>query len=578
MVSVVIDGNRAVATGKMGNALLAVSVKMEGQKKWLKAGGFSFQPTNLNIKLFRETFPEAVFDDKRDVARKFDPSGLPLPPQAFGAVIQGGRLGVGSGEPTVRAVYASRTQPYGVFQTTATEKCLSVDAAALFMEQGTGKSKVTIDVFGTRWCNNQIDAVLIIALNGVHNQWIDEAIPAHLGSMVPCRMLAWNKKPIPDILFKKDKLAVFTINFDAVRTPDGKREIAKFMEFFGHTRVMIVVDESQEIKNDQAVRSIEIVALGDPCRYKMILTGTPIAKELTDEWSQFKFLDKSIIGHEYKTAFRAQYCVMHPKFKDKVIGSKNVEQFYELVEPHTYRITKEEGLDLPPKVYDQFLFELHPEQRKLYNKMRDELRVQLETGEMSSVKNAAVALMRLQQITCGYLALDKEDPDEATVFRELPWNPRLDALKQVRKSRLGKSVIWARFNKDIENILRVLGSGAVDYYGKTNDDQRIRNKAAFINDDRITDFVSNPAAGGTGVDGLQKVGRTAIYYSNSFNAIQRWQSEDRTHRIGMGGTCTYIDLVARNTVDSKILKNLQSKKDLSNLVLDDIRMMLEDQE
>jgi SNF2 family DNA or RNA helicase len=168
--------------------------------------------------------------------------------------------------------------------------------------------------------------------------------------------------------------------------------------------------------------------------------------------------------------------------------------------------------------------------------------------------------------------LDKDDPDEATKFEYLP-NPRMKALKDVLRARIGKKVIWCRFTKDIELGMREFND-AVSYYGGNGRDERSENKQQFINNKHVQNMFSNPAVGGTGVDGLQKVARTAIYYSNSYNSVQRWQSEDRIDRIGMGeGSSTYIDLVARDTVDLPILRNLRKKKQLSDLVLDDIRQL-----
>lgn len=570
-MKLVIEGNSAKLASPIPARIVQCASQMEGRKYWLQSGGFSFEPTHHNLDLFRSVFPDAEIEDQRETfAMHALATGLG----------QAGQKDPSLGGPTSEITYQSLTQPYGKFQDEATAHSLQHPFAAIFMEQGTGKSKVAIDVAGTRWCNWQITGMIVIAFNGVHIQWIEEAVPQHLGAMVPRRTWAYRPgKKLPDWMKQRDKLAILTINFESVPTKAGAALIRDFINAHAG-RVMSVVDESQRIKNAEAKSSMEIVDLGRYCLFRMILTGTPIAKELTDEWAQFKYLDDSILGHKYKVTFRSQFCVTRKvPHGEIVVGHKNVELFYSKVAPYCFRVTKADVLDLPPKVYDNFTFELHPTQRRLYDDMKRTFIAQLDSGEVSTVRNAAVLVMRLQQITCGYLALDKDDPDEATRFEILP-NPRLDALKQVLRSRLGKAVIWCRFTRDIENVMETYGSEAVSYYGDTGSVERIEAKRSFIDPNTaITKFVSNPAAGGTGVDGLQKVARTAIYYSNSFNSIHRWQSEDRTHRIGMGGTCTYIDLIARNTVDRAILANLRNKKALSDLVLDDIRkMLIEDEE
>lgn len=565
-MKIVVEGRKAHIPAPIPAKVVGIATRLEGRKSWLKAGGgFNFEPTHFNLDLFRTAFPGVEIEDNRT---KTSALLARMGQESLRSIRMGG--------PTGDLVYASRTQPYGDFQRIATEKGLETDFYALLMEQGLGKSKVTVDIAGTRWCRHQITGVLIIALNGVHHQWIEEAFPDHLGEMVPWRGWAYRPgKKMPEWLFKKDKLAVFTINFDSVHTKEGAKMIEAFHVMHGG-RILGVVDEGQKIKNPDAKRSIEIFELAPYCLYRMDLTGTPIAKNLIDLWSQFKFLDPRALGYSYKSSFNAEFSVMMPKMHGVVLRSKNEEKFYSIIEPYCYRVTKAEALPgMPPKVYDKFTFELHPDQRKVYDKLRNEFRVEFDKGKVTTIKAAISLIVRLQQITCGYLALDKDDPDDATEFMELP-NPRMDALKQVMRSRLGKKIVWCRFRRDIENGLRAFNNG-VSYYGGDGRDEKRENKLHFINDPDCDNLWSNPASAGAGVDGLQ-IARTAIYYSQSHNAIDRWQSEDRIDRIGMGdGASYYCDLVARNTVDVGILRNHKKKKELSDLILDDIRMLLDDE-
>lgn len=557
--SLKIETKRALLLPPLPPGLMRIVPKLEGRKNFPKTGGFVFEPTHFNLDLFRATFPDVPVEDGRK-----GPGGG-----------QKQAIGVRSGPGSTGTTYVSKTTPYGDFQTRATLKGLATPFYGLFMEQGTGKSKVAIDIAGHRWCAGEITGVLIIAFNGVHGQWVEEAIPDHLGEMVPRTTYAYvggKKGRLPDNILSTDKLAFFTINFEAVWRKDGMKAVMEFLEAH-EGRVMGIVDEGQRIKNPEAKSTLEIVELAPYCAYRLDLTGTPIAKDLTDIYSQFRWLDPRILGYRYTSTFRADYCLINPKFRT-VYGSKNEDKLWEKISPYIFRVTKEEELDLPPKVYDSFVFELHPEQRKLYDSLRTEFITELSSGKIVTVKNALTLILRLQQITNGFIALNKENPEDETQLELLPWNPRMDALKQVIRSRLGKKVIWCRFTKDIELGMQQYNN-AVSYYGGNGKDEKIENKKAYIFNPDIEEMFSNPSAGGTGVDGLQKVTRTAIYYSNSFNSIHRWQSEDRTHRIGMGETCTYIDLIAHNTVDRKILRRLQKNKAMSDYVLDEIRQMLE---
>jgi superfamily II DNA/RNA helicase len=130
----------------------------------------------------------------------------------------------------------------------------------------------------------------------------------------------------------------------------------------------------------------------------------------------------------------------------------------------------------------------------------------------------------------------------------------------------------------VQSVLALLGEKAVHYYGKTDDRQRTVNKQRFIQDSSVQYMVSTAAAGGVGIDGYQKVCNSNIYYSNSFNAIHRWQSEDRTNRTGLVFESTlYIDLICRSGIDRKLLSNLRGKRDLSSLMLDEIRSFVKDE-
>jgi hypothetical protein len=179
-----------------------------------------------------------------------------------------------------------------------------------------------------------------------------------------------------------------------------------------------------------------------------------------------------------------------------------------------------------------------------------------------------VALMRIQQISNGYAV------DENSNVHFLDANPRLDALLDLRRQIEGKCVIWCRFKEDIRIVARAINSG-VTYYGDTSDADRAAAKIAFINDPHVTDFIATPATAGKGQDGLQTVCSVGIYYSNSFNAIHRWQSEDRIDRMGMIGSSRHFDLIGRGSADRGILLNLKRKRDISSLALDDLKQLME---
>ena len=458
---------------------------------------------------------------------------------------------------------------------------------AIFSEPGTGKTKTLLDIVSYRWHRGALTGVLVFSSpKGVHAQWVEEQIPLHVWGNVPYRAAFWNGRKAPIWIEHNDgdDLRIFSTNIDSLNSDKAYQLLEKFCHIHRGS-LMIVVDESDSIKSFRAKRSkrLRALAFNAQCTQRAIMTGTPIAKDLTDEWAQFYFLDHNIIGHKYKTAFQAQYCIMGGFENRHVIGHRNVEQFKELTKPYIFRATKEQ-LHLPPKIYDTVAFDLTTEQKRMIKEIRTTCMAALESGGDPYVlaSTAVTALMRMQQISCGFAVMTYPDRPGITDYAPIE-NPRMDALKEIL-AQYGdhKVIIWCRFRHDVEQVqiafnkmepTRVIAP-ATPFYGAQSDAQRAESKRRFIEDESIRYLVATPDAAGRGLDGLQHVCSRAIYYSNSFNAIARWQSEDRIHRIGQEATASYIDLVARGSPDRHILANLKAKKSLSELVLDDIKAII----
>lgn len=536
------------ADPRWGNAFLA----LEGRKIFNSKGVFVCEDTGRNREILKNTFPELslleTLGDRDPAAYK---SGM-------------------------RDPYVQKTKAYA-HQTRALERAREKQHFALFLEQGTGKTKVAIDRAGELFAEGKIDAVLVITKKGVHSQWITEQLPTHLSTPYDAAYWGGKDKGRPPINLKSkgDRMKWFSINIDALNASRGFDAARDFCAAH-NKRLLIIVDESQIIKNSKAKRSKACYFLAPYASHRLILTGTPIAKDLTDEWSQFKFLDENILAFRYLTAFRNHYCVMGGFENRKVVGVHNLNEFRRRVDPYSFRVTKEEELDLPPKVFATRVFEMGDEQRKHYKSLKDTFSTMLDNGEILSVKTAATLLMRLQQVTCGILP----SPEEDSPAMELPDNARIDALMELIEERPGKTIIWARFRHDIaviERHLRAAGHKCVTYFGETSQREREENVSTFLDPLSGVDyFVSNPSAGGTGLN-LQGECRTVIYYSNSFNSLDRWQSEDRTHRIGTIKTVTYFDLVCAGSPDRLILANLRNKKSVSEMALGEIKEMLSDE-
>jgi SNF2 family DNA or RNA helicase len=247
----------------------------------------------------------------------------------------------------------------------------------------------------------------------------------------------------------------------------------------------------------------------------------------------------------------------------QIVGYRKLDELKEKLDRFSFRVKKEECLDLPDKLYVKREVDLTDEQARAYEQMKVMALAQFEQGMMSTV-NALTQLMRLHQITCGHVKLDN-----GTIM-SLP-NKRIDELLAIVEETDGKMIIWATYRHDIDAIKIALqkdyGMESVGtYYGDTEEDERQRVVAEFQNpESKLRFFVGNPSTGGYGL--TLTAANVVVYYSNSFDLEKRLQSEDRAHRIGQTKNVTYIDLIAVKTIDEKIVKALRDKIDISTQVL-----------
>lgn len=363
--------------------------------------------------------------------------------------------------------------------------------------------------------------------------------------------------------------------FDSVRTEKGMNGLVESL----HQPFLLIIDEGHRCKERRTLTWAAVNALSNHplCASRLLLTGTPIAKHLVEEWSQFNLLDPLIIGIRSQKVFETEYEV---DSDDSGIQVKNLERFQELTGEYSYRIRKADMKGMPEKTHMIRRFNMTQEQREFYLQMALSLEIEIESGAYSSASTILTVMQKLQQISNGFVVLNKELGSKRgnirTIFEDVNDNPRIKCLKDVIAGMPEDEqvVIWCRYIADCQFVEEALGNeNCFGYHGGIPKGEKDKSVKGWLNKEKRF-LVATPASGGTGLN-LQVSGcTTAIYYSNSENSIQRWQSEDRIHRIGTKGTCTYFDLVARKSRDEEIIYNLQSKKALSALTLDDIRISL----
>ena len=454
---------------------------------------------------------------------------------------------------------------------TALEKSWNRETYAYFMEMGTGKTKVLIDNAAMLYDKGKIDGLLIVAPKGVIGTWYNQELPAHLPDHINPISVLWKsnitqkQKTQLDRLFETGQdLHILIMNVEAFSTNKGVQFAQKFL--LSH-KTLMAIDESTTIKNPKAQRTKNILKLASMSKYRRVLTGSPVTKNPLDLFTQCYFLDPYHLDHSSYYSFRMRYAIMKTahisgRSIQLVSGFKNLAELSDKLQPFSYRVLKEDCLDLPAKIYMKRNIELTSEQNKIYQQMKKEALATLN-GKTITTMTALTQLMRLQQITCGHFVADDGTTQSIKSNR---LNELMDILEEVE----GKAIIWAHWQKDIKNIVaeirRVYGPGSVvDYYGLTPQEQRQENKDAFQKDSKVRFFVGTPQTGGYGL--TLTAANTVIYYSNGYDLEKRLQSEDRAHRIGQKKSVTYIDILCEETVDSKIVKSLRKKINIASEVL-----------
>ena len=472
--------------------------------------------------------------------------------------------------------YKFKTKPYG-HQITALEKSWDKEEYGYFMEMGTGKSKVLVDNIAMLYDKGKINAALIIAPKGVYRNWFSGEIPNHLPSHIDHKTVIWTattskaKDKEYQQLFKIDyDLHILIMNVEAFSTKKGLEFATKFLNC--HKTIM-AIDESTTIKTPTAKRTKAILTLGKLAKYRRILTGSPVTKSPLDLYTQCNFLHEELLGFNSYYTFRNRYATMIDRnfggSRVQIVGGyKRLDELSDSLKKFSYRVLKEDCLDLPEKVYIQREVELSDEQRQIYSTMKSAALAQLK-GKMATAPHVLTQLMRLHQITCGHL---KNDDDTITEIKNNRMSELLDVLDEVE----GKVIIWANYVYDIRQIVKAISKkhgedSIVQYYGAIPADVRQKNIEMFQDpksDSRF--FVGNPQTGGYGI--TLTAANNVIYYSNGYDLEKRLQSEDRAHRIGQKKSVTYVDFITPKTVDEKIVKALRKKMNIATEIMgEDIR-------
>lgn len=474
--------------------------------------------------------------------------------------------------------YSFRTEPYA-HQLEAWLLSRDKPEFALFMEQGTGKTWVDINTACYLFLQKKIDGHLVICPNAMKDPW-DEMYREHAPESIELDIFIWEAKTRHKAeawILKQttgvQPLRILIMNVDAFSGELGARIGQLFVARHGS---LVTVDESTKIKSNSSKRTKAVTKVGKGAYYRRIMSGAPVVQSPLDMFSQARFLNPELLGHSSYWSFRNHYAILGGFNMRQVVGYSNMPELQAKVAAFSYRKLKVECLDLPDKIYERRIIELEPEQQRLYNEMRDDMKAEL--GEVKfSVTIALQKITALARITGGFFPHDGEDADglPMRLLTEIPGpNAKLVALYDLIEDNPDeKFIIWAKFTAEIEMIGEALAETFGDdqvvlFYGKTSQAERKANRLAFQKDPgKARFFIGQAKAGGMGL--TLTASHQVVYFSNDYDLEARIQSEDRAHRIGQTKNVVYTDLVAKGTIDLQLLRALRNKKGLADLVTGD---------
>lgn len=489
------------------------------------------------------------------------------------------KLETGNYEKKKLLDHVPKTKPFG-HQIEGFNLARDRKSFALFFEQGLGKTKTTIDLADYMFDKNQIERVLVLCPAFVKPVWVREILQ-HSTHNFPVYVINGSDGKRREAKFKasweQEKCWIIT-NYEEIITESVGFE---FLIVLRKWKTFIVADESTRLKNRATRTSKQAAKLSKKATKILALSGAPITNNPLDLWAQARFLHVDTGFSTYK-AFENRYALMGGYGNYQVVQWMNMDELKMKIKGFSLRRTKEECLDLPEKVYQRMDIELPHDLQKLYNKFKKTAYLELTEeaasrgGEITST-SVLTKILRLSQIVGGTL---KMEDGEITRMKQQPKMDALfeflDNLEKDPYGRLQRSVIvWAWFREEIKMLGEELKKRGYDYsinYGATKLDARTENVERFQRgEDRV--FVGQSRAVGMGI--TLTAASYVVYYSNNYSYEVRVQSEDRAHRIGQDKNVTYIDLVAKDTVDEHVLKALKSKKSLAEWIIDDKMAVLQ---
>lgn len=424
------------------------------------------------------------------------------------------------------------------------EKMKKNKVGALFMEMGTGKTRVAIELIYHRL--NKIDRVIWFCPVSIRSV-IQKEIEKH---STLTNIIINSKTDVLSIINKK-------IIIVGIESMSSSNNVVLKINKLITTKTFVIVDESHYIKGNKSIRTRRITNISQKSKYRLLLSGTPISQGIVDLYSQMRFLSHKILKYNSFYSFSRNHLVYSKHYPGMIVNTLNKNYIANCIAPYIYQIQKSECFKLPKKIYKTYSFYMSDEQQQIYNKTKTELLMDIDIYNFKSY-TLFILFTKLQQIVSGFYM----DKHELLPLNNDRLSLLVDIISNINVNE--KIIIWVKYKYNINTIEKELSKlndgislihGGLTSYEKDDNINKFRNENRFL--------IATTSCGGIGIT-LNEC-NYAIFFNNEFKYSNRLQAEDRIHRIGQNKDVYYIDIVCKNSIDVRIMDAISSKGNAVNM-------------
>ncbi len=443
------------------------------------------------------------------------------------------------------------TIPPRDYQRRALQLALRRKRMGIFFEMGTGKTKVAVDFFFGLHQFQGVSRVLVVAPLSVLGQWEDEIM-----ANAPKKSFAFSVTYyLTEHIHESKALHIILLNYE------------KSWRNLGHLREwrpqIVVADESHRIKSPTAKQSKALWKLGDVAEYVLALTGTPIANRPLDLWSQFQFINPRVFDCKFRV-FKYRYAVWGGYMGFQLIKYKNLEELSKRIRPWVMTLRKVDYLNLPKKTFIDIPIELPIKVRRNYDSMKRDF-VAYVNKKVILAPIVLTKLGKMSQMSGGFI---NDEDGKPTWLHDAKVDALRELIKDFDEQEENRVVVFAHYIAEIDRIIETMPKPWL--VCRIDGTIRIEDRAVMIREfqsptKKKLAAVCQIATGSLGLNLMAS--HIIVFYSLDYSFSNYLQAADRIHRIGQKRPCLYYHLLAKATLDRRILGILRKKKSILDQVI-----------